>query len=68
VKGRNDYKNNYVSKFFALLVDACIFAPHIVTKFLSTIFVENKKLKEDTDSNIRDLHNFNAENLLSKLI
>ena len=68
MKGRNDYKNDHVSKFCALLVDACIFAPHIVTKFLSTIYVENKKLKEDADSNIRDLHNFNAENLLFKLI
>ena len=64
MKGRNDY----VSKFCALLVDASIFAPHIVTKFLSTIYAENKKLKEDANSNIRDLHNFNAENLLFRLI
>ena len=68
MKGRNDYKNDHVSKFCGLLVDACIFAPHIVTKLLSTIYMENKKLKEDADSNIRDLHNFNAENFPFKLI
>ena len=68
MKGRNDYKSDYVSKFCALLVDACIFASHIVKKIFSTIYVENERLKEDADSNIRDLHNFNAENLLFKLI
>ena len=46
MKEKNDYKNDYVSKFCALLVDACIFAPHIVTKFLSTIYVENKNLRK----------------------
>ena len=30
--------------------------------------MDNKKLKKDADSNILDLHNFNAENFLVKLI
>lgn len=53
--------------FCDLLDIASIFTTHIFREFLSSIYVE-RSLKYNADSKFLDLHNFNAENFLFKLI